>query len=236
MADTIQQLLGRERFAGFMDRWFKQSTLTRDEFCSAANAAVGSSRLHPPQLLKLCQGTAKQISIYTFEAIGSLASATYDYHHLKKEKYRGKVAEYMRMIPVITDHKGSRLDFEDIAKMYVGRTEYFPKFPEQWLGAEWSHRTDYGKIDLGKQIRLAFKEIDPKTEQIEMLRLFMDSYPSQDPALRERIEKVILKEYPLGPRELADELPLVTLVLSELDDTPWTLERLTLLSEMAIHI
>ena len=214
---------GREGFAKFLDRWLIQSTLSNAAFCRITNAILGSNRIHPTQLSGLRNGLCKQISVYTFDALGAIASAAYE-HHKKSKAFSADNGE-LKLIPPFGDTEGA-FGPAEIVEMFLG-IRPCPELPNEWMGMNWEEESPdiLGEIDLGRVVRNVLASQDGDLlDQIDMLVL---KYPSKDPKRSSRLKAVILGLEAYTAEELETELLAVCVALGSLTGEKWDLSRLS---------
>ena len=214
---------GRESFAKFLDRWLIQSTLSNAAFCRVANSILGSNRIHPTQLSGLRNGLCKQISVYTFDALGAIASAAYE-HHKKSKAFSADNGE-LKLIPPFGDTEGA-FGPAEMVEMFLGLRPC-PELPDVWMGMSWEAEgpAHYGEIDTGRVIRQILSRRDG--DLLDELNLLISHYPSTDRKRINRVKAVVLGLEVLEPEEVETELLGFCVALAGLTGEKWDLNRLS---------
>ena len=216
MAELTRHKQGRKRFARILHLWFEQSMLDPDRtkamnaFCRAAEYALGSNRLHATQLSGLINGTQKQISVYTFEALGALSEMAASYHDPLKKKelyeklngnpshYLEKIGNLLNSIPPIS-YGGNWADNSDFADLFLGKVTFDGwRLQDQWNGRGWTTQisllTDQpeedavatGSLAQGLRNLLAAAPGDMSDKVAQLISIYPDSISQQ------RIQKIKL--------------------------------------------
>ncbi len=214
---------GRESFALFLDRWIRQSTLSDAAFCKAANSLLGSNRLHGTQLSGLRNGLCKQISVYTFDALGALATAAYKHHKEGKDYQRDN--GNLNLIPFFGDEEGP-FGMAEVVEMFVGIRET-PQLPDEWLGVSWEKvegDQPAGVLDIGLTIRRILQRDDG--DLLDNLDSLMAHYPSKDEARQLRFKSVVLGLAKLTREESQTETLAACMALTAWKNEPWDVAKL----------
>lgn len=214
---------GREAFAKFLDRWLFQATLSNAAFCRIANAVLGSNRIHPTQLSGLRNGLCKQISIYTFDALGAIASAAYE-HHKDGKTFEADNGE-LKLLPPFGDSEGA-FGAAEMAEMFLGLRPC-PELPDVWMGMSWETEgpPQYGEIDAGRVVRQVLSRRDG--DLLDELDILISHYPSQDPRRISRVKAVVLGLEHLETEDMETELLAFCVALGGLTGEKWDLSRLS---------
>lgn len=224
--DLKRHLLGREDFSKFLDRWIKQSTLSSAAFCRIANQLLGSNRLHPTQLSGLRNGLCKQISVYTFDALGALSAAVYAYHRQGKT-FANVNTDELQLLPPFGDEEGA-YGAAEIVELYLGLRPC-PELPENWLGADFKDAIGQDELladsNVGRVLRAALSQMEG--DLLDNLDDLMVHYPSKDADRIQRLKAVALGLEGLDGREGETEMLAICVALTGMTGEKWDLRRLT---------
>ena len=219
---------GRENFASFLDRWIVQSTLSNGQVCRLANNMLGSKRLHGQQLSGLRHGLCKQISIYTFDAIGTLATAVWERHN-KNQDFAGDDRNELELLPPFGDKHGAYA-MAEIAEMFIG-TRPCPELPDVWLGVTWGEKEEavsVGSLDLGRTVRaIITKDGGDLIDRVDQL---LSHYPTNDEKRQMMMRQVICGMTTLSKEQIDKEAMAVCIALQSFTAENWDLARLSRLA------
>ena len=217
---------GREEFAHCISAWLQRSTLNAASFCRAASMALGSSRLHPAQLSGMRVGLAKQISIYTFDALGAVNFASYRYHRQNVDT-ETSLRELLNLIPPVTSIDGEPLKCSGFSDLFLGlKTDW--QLPEHWLGVDWSKgRTEPEPVsiaDLGRCVRTVLQSLPG--DILDNLDQLAKYYPSKDQLRIQRLKTVVMGLDQFSVSEAETESLAICVALTAMTEVKFDLQTL----------
>ena len=189
---------------------------------------LGSKRLHGQQLSGLRHGLCKQISIYTFDAIGTLATAVWERHN-KNQEFAGDDRNELELLPPFGDAEGAYA-MAEIAEMFIG-TRPCPELPDVWMGVTWGEQEEavtVGSLDIGRSVRsIITKDGGDLIDQVDRL---MVHYPSHDEKRQMQLRSVICGMSTLSKEDTDKEAMAVCIALQSFTGENWDLARLSRLA------
>ena len=227
MSDNLpRHLAGREQFGHCIGAWLQRSTLNAASFCRAAAMALGSNRLHPAQLSGMRVGLAKQISIYTFDALGALNLASYRQHD-KGVNTEASLRELLNLIPPIKSQDGQPFDTSDFADLFLGlRTDW--QLPDSWLGVNWADKQQGQEpvsiADLGRCVRSVLQSLPG--DILDNLDQLAKYYPSDDQSRILRLKTVVMGLDQFSAAEAETESLAVCVALTAMTEIKIDLQTL----------
>ena len=216
-----------------LNDWVASTTLKNAQFARVANDALGSVRLHATQLANLRHGLAKSISPYAFDALGALNAAACAKHCGDKafEHTNPRLERDIAYVRPLLNSDGTAVSTQQLMAQFLGLAACVeppemlakpaPKFDADSLLVQ-----NIGGIILAELLKTSPDKISAVTQAII-------HYPSKDAEKLDRLKQVILGEDYFDEEELEDALPALRLMLQDLTEERWSIERLLDLAKTA---
>ena len=180
MAHLPRHIIGRRHFSRVLSLQKKMSGYDDGQIVRAAGLALGVQKIHASQYSGMVLGTAQQISVNTFEALGFLNWCCYTWQKDKSfptdvpMENRNKLKTYLPHIPVIEWEDEGRgpcpADTSEFVNLFIGRLTMNNFFlPEEWKGVN-----PYGKAprdfftDYSSEVNALHQEPFPSVEPVKV--------------------------------------------------------------------
>ena len=211
---------GREAFARLLDAWLKASGLPLMTWCRIAEAALGTSKLHPSQLSQLRNGLVASVSLFPFDALAAVNESRYALAEGKLCKVTGALRDALLEVPLLTYGTDEPASFADLASCYLGLQE-----PPSIKGWDALPRLTAAETSdaIGRVIRRVISE--QGQDLVDGISQLLTAFPSKDSARLNLLRLVAFGMASYDEEQAKDESIAVCQALTKMTGDDWDLAR-----------